>query len=59
MLCYAAVFVVMATVAALIGFTDRDADAMEITKVSFIIVHLLFAGALVVRFGITRDTPQK
>lgn len=59
MLYYIVVFVVMAAVAALIGFIDRDADAMEITKVSFIIFHLLFAGALVMRFRITDDTPQK
>lgn len=59
MLYYATVFVVLTAVAVLIGFTDRNADAMEITKVSFIIVHLLFAGALVMRFGITHDTPRE
>lgn len=56
---YLAIFVVMAVVAAMIGFTDRDADAMEIAKVLFIIFHLLFAGALLMRFHTTSDARPK
>jgi uncharacterized membrane protein YtjA (UPF0391 family) len=59
MLHYIALFVVMAVVAAMIGFTDRNADAMEIAKVLFVIFHLLFAGALLMRSHLTSDAPQK
>lgn len=56
---YVAMFVVMAMVAAMIGFTDRDADAMEIAKISFIVLHLLFGAALLMKFRTAGDASQK
>lgn len=60
MLHYVAVFVVLVVVAAMIGFTDRNAEAIEIAKVLFVVFHLLFAAALLLMGSrITSDTPQK
>jgi uncharacterized membrane protein YtjA (UPF0391 family) len=60
MLQYVAIFVVLAAVAVMIGFTDRNAEALEMAKVLFIALHLLFVGALLLLGSrITGDAPQK
>jgi uncharacterized membrane protein YtjA (UPF0391 family) len=51
MLRYAAVFLVIALVAALIGFTGIAAGAVEIAKILFLIFILLSVASLV--FGLT------
>jgi len=48
MLNYAAVFLVIALVAALLGFTGIAAGAVEIAKVLFFVFLLLFVGSLIV-----------
>ena len=47
MLRYAAVFLVIALVAALFGFTGIVADAVEIAKILFFVFLLLFVVSLV------------
>lgn len=47
MLRYAAVFLVIALVAALFGFTGIAADAVEIAKILFFVFLLLFVVSLV------------
>jgi uncharacterized membrane protein YtjA (UPF0391 family) len=47
MLHYAAVFLVIALIAALLGFTGIAAGAVEITKILFFVFILLFLGSLV------------
>ena len=48
MLNYAAVFLVIALVAALLGFTGIAAGAVEIAKILFFVFILLFVASLVV-----------
>jgi len=48
MLYYAAVFLIIALVAALLGFTGIAAGAVEIAKVLFFVFLLLFAASLIV-----------
>ena len=48
MLRYAAVFLVIALVAALLGFTGIAAGAVEIAKILFFVFLLLFAVSLIV-----------
>lgn len=48
MLNYAAVFLVIALVAALLGFTGIAAGAVEIAKILFFVFLLLFVGSLIV-----------
>jgi len=48
MLHYAAVFFVIALVAALFGFTGIAAGAVEIAKILFFIFLLLFVASLIV-----------
>jgi uncharacterized membrane protein YtjA (UPF0391 family) len=52
MLRYAVVFLVIALIAALIGFTGIAAGAVEIAKILFLIFVLLFVVSLV--FGLMR-----
>jgi len=52
MLHYAAVFFVIALVAALFGFTGIAAGAVEIAKILFFVFLLLFVASLV--FGLMR-----
>jgi uncharacterized membrane protein YtjA (UPF0391 family) len=47
MLNYAAVFLVIALVAALLGFTGIAAGAVEIAKILFFVFLLLFVGSLI------------
>jgi len=47
MLRYAAVFLVIALVAALLGFTGIAAGAVEIAKILFFVFLLLFAASLI------------
>lgn len=47
MLRYAAVFLVIALVAALFGFTGIAAGAVEIAKILFFVFLLLFAASLI------------
>ncbi|RPH67014.1 MAG: DUF1328 domain-containing protein [Burkholderiales bacterium] len=47
MLRYAAIFLVVALVAALLGFTGIAAGAVEIAKILFFVFLLLFVGSLV------------
>jgi uncharacterized membrane protein YtjA (UPF0391 family) len=48
MLRYAAVFLVIALVAALLGFTGIAAGAVEIAKILFFVFLLLFVVSLIV-----------
>ncbi|MBS1211947.1 MAG: hypothetical protein H6R26_563 [Proteobacteria bacterium] len=48
MLNYAAVFLVIALVAALLGFTGIAAGAVEIAKILFFVFILLFVASLIV-----------
>jgi uncharacterized membrane protein YtjA (UPF0391 family) len=48
MLHYAAVFLVIALVAALLGFTGVAAGAVEIAKILFFVFLLLFVASLIV-----------
>ena len=48
MLRYAAVFLVIALIAALLGFTGIAAGAVEIAKILFFVFLLLFAASLIV-----------
>jgi uncharacterized membrane protein YtjA (UPF0391 family) len=48
MLGYAAVFLVIALVAALLGFTGIAAGAVEIAKILFFVFLLLFVASLIV-----------
>lgn len=48
MLYYAAVFLIIALVAALFGFTGIAAGAVEIAKILFFVFLLLFVATLVV-----------
>ena len=48
MLNYAAVFLVIALVAALLGFTGIAAGAVEIAKILFFVFLLLFVASLIV-----------
>jgi len=48
MLHYAAVFLVIALVAALLGFTGIAAGAVEIAKILFVVFLLLFVASLIV-----------
>lgn len=48
MLHYAAVFLVIALVAALLGFTGIAAGAVEIAKILFFVFLLLFVASLIV-----------
>jgi len=48
MLHYAAVFLVIALVAALLGFTGLAASAVEIAKILFFVFLLLFVATLIV-----------
>ena len=48
MLRYAAVFLVIALVAALLGFTGIAASAVEIAKILFFVFLLLFVATLIV-----------
>ena len=48
MLRYAAVFLVIALVAALLGFTGIAASAVEIAKILFFVFLLLFVVSLIV-----------
>jgi uncharacterized membrane protein YtjA (UPF0391 family) len=48
MLNYAAVFLVIALVAALLGFTGVAAGAVEIAKILFFVFLLLFVASLIV-----------
>lgn len=48
MLYYAAVFLIIALVAALLGFTGIAAGAVEIAKILFFVFLLLFVATLVV-----------
>jgi uncharacterized membrane protein YtjA (UPF0391 family) len=48
MLRYAAIFLVIALVAALLGFTGIAAGAVEIAKILFFIFLLLFVVSLIV-----------
>jgi uncharacterized membrane protein YtjA (UPF0391 family) len=48
MLHYAAVFLVIALVAALLGFTGIAAGAVEIAKILFFVFLLLFVVSLIV-----------
>ena len=48
MLRYAAVFLVIALVAALLGFTGIAAGAVEIAKILFFVFLLLFVATLIV-----------
>jgi uncharacterized membrane protein YtjA (UPF0391 family) len=48
MLRYAAVFLVIALIAALLGFTGIAAGAVEIAKILFFVFLLLFAVSLIV-----------
>ena len=48
MLRYAAVFLIIALVAALLGFTGIAAGAVEIAKILFFVFLLLFAASLIV-----------
>jgi uncharacterized membrane protein YtjA (UPF0391 family) len=47
MLNYAAVFLVIALVAGLLGFTGIAAGAVEIAKILFFVFLLLFVGSLI------------
>jgi len=47
MLNYAAVFLVIALVAALLGFTGIAAGAVEIAKILFFVFLLLFVGSII------------
>ena len=47
MLNYAAVFLVIALVAALLGFTGIAGGAVEIAKILFFVFLLLFVGSLI------------
>lgn len=47
MLNYAAVLLVIALVAALLGFTGIAAGAVEIAKILFFVFLLLFVGSLI------------
>jgi len=48
MLYYAAVFLIIALVAALLGFTGIAAGAVEIAKILFFVFLLLFVATLIV-----------
>lgn len=48
MLYYAAVFLIIAVVAALLGFTGIAAGAVEIAKILFFVFLLLFVATLIV-----------
>jgi len=48
MLNYAAVFLVIALIAALLGFTGIAAGAVEIAKILFFVFILLFVASLIV-----------
>lgn len=48
MLYYAAVFLVIALIAALLGFTGIAAGAVEIAKLLFFVFLLLFVASLIV-----------
>jgi len=48
MLRYAAIFLIIALVAALLGFTGIAAGAVEIAKILFFVFLLLFAVSLIV-----------
>ena len=48
MLGYAAFFLVIALIAALLGFTGIAAGAVEIAKILFFVFLLLFAASLIV-----------
>lgn len=48
MLHYAAVFLVIALVAALLGFTGIAAGAVEIARILFFVFLLLFVASLIV-----------
>jgi uncharacterized membrane protein YtjA (UPF0391 family) len=48
MLYYAAVFLVIALIAALLGFTGIAAGAVEIAKILFFVFLLLFVVSLIV-----------
>jgi uncharacterized membrane protein YtjA (UPF0391 family) len=48
MLYYAAVFLIIAVVAALLGFTGIAAGAVEIAKILFFVFILLFVASLIV-----------
>ncbi len=48
MLYYAAVFLVIALVAGLLGFTGIAAGAVEIAKILFFVFLLLFVASLIV-----------
>ena len=47
MLNYAAVFLVIALVAALLGFTGIAGGAVEIAKILFFVFLLLFVGSII------------
>ena len=48
MLYYAAIFLVIALIAALLGFTGIAAGAVEIAKILFVVFLLLFVASLIV-----------
>jgi len=48
MLGYAAFFLIIALIAALLGFTGIAAGAVEIAKILFFVFLLLFAASLIV-----------
>jgi len=48
MLKYAAIFLVIALIAALLGFTGIAAGAVEIAKILFFVFILLFVASLIV-----------
>lgn len=48
MLSYAAIFLVIALIAALLGFTGIAAGAVEIAKILFFVFLLLFVVSLIV-----------
>ena len=48
MLYYAAIFLVIALIAALLGFTGIAAGAVEIAKIRFFVFLLLFVVSLIV-----------
>ncbi|MBS0544706.1 MAG: DUF1328 domain-containing protein [Proteobacteria bacterium] len=52
MLNYAVIFLIIALVAGLLGFTGIAAGAVEIAKVLFFVFIILFIGSLV--FGLIR-----
>ena len=52
MLHYAAIFFVIALVAALFGFTGIAAGAVEIARILFFVFLVLFVGSLI--FGLLR-----